>query len=123
MGRRRLRARDTRGGRGGRARERWEEEEAGEGEEEPLEEHVPRLTRVASGGASGGEHLMRARQHACGGGGGAHSSQLLDRDHRVRVQLDRLGHHAERALAELAALVLAQLSIARGRPAQRDARC
>ena len=55
--------------------------------------------------------------------GGAHSSQLLDRDHRVRVQLDRLGHHAERALAELAALVLAQLSVARGRPAQRGERC
>ena len=54
--------------------------------------------------------------------GGAHSSQLLDRDHSVRIKLDGLGHHAERALTKLAALVLAQLSVARGRPAQRDAR-
>ena len=55
--------------------------------------------------------------------GGAHSSQLLDRDHSVRIKLDGLGHHAERALTKLAALVLAQLSVARGRPAQRGERC
>ena len=69
------------------------------------------------------QHDLAQRGQLHAGLGGAHSSQLLDRDHRVRVQLDRLGHHAERALAELAALVLAQLPVARGRPAQREARC
>ena len=80
-------------------------------------------TRVAEVAVHLEQHDLPQRGQLHAGLGGAHSSQLLDRDHRVRVQLDRLGHHAERALAELAALVLAQLSVARGRPAQRVARC